>query len=426
MPDLLLELFCEEIPARMQRRAAEDLQKLVTDALVDAGLVYEGAKAFATPRRLALTVHGVPARSPDQREERKGPRVGAPDKAIEGFLRGAGLDIDRAGDGAAGQEGRCLCRRDREARPPGARGHRRIHARHHARPSPGRSRCAGAEARPMPAASPGCGRCIPSSASSAPRPSDTEVVPFEVDGLKSGDIDLRPSLHGAGADRGEALRRLCDQAGEGEGRARCRPAQGDDPRRCAQSGAGARPRTDRGRGAARRGRRAGRMAGGPHRRLRRGVSWKFRPRSSAPPSAPTRNASCSTAAPTTASHRAADRAARARQPLRPGRQYRGQRRRQGDHRRQRARHPRPPGGRPLFLGDRPQDHARTAPAQARRDRLPREARHAGAARQAPRCGWRARSPRWCRPTPSLPSAPPSSPRPIWSPRWSASSRNCRA
>ncbi len=91
MPDLLLELFSEEIPARMQRKAAEDLQKLVTNALVDAGLVYEGAKAFATPRRLALTVHGVPARSPDQREERKGPRVGAPDKAIEGFLRGVGF-----------------------------------------------------------------------------------------------------------------------------------------------------------------------------------------------------------------------------------------------------------------------------------------------------------------------------------------------
>ena len=97
MPDLLLELFSEEIPARMQRKAAEDLQKLVTQALVDAGLVYEGAKAFATPRRLALTVHGLPARSPDQREERKGPRVGAPDKAVEGFLKSAGLSsLDQA------------------------------------------------------------------------------------------------------------------------------------------------------------------------------------------------------------------------------------------------------------------------------------------------------------------------------------------
>jgi glycyl-tRNA synthetase beta chain len=97
MPDLLLELFSEEIPARMQRRAAEDLRKLVTDALVEAGLVYEGAKAFATPRRLALTVHGVPARSPDRKEERKGPRVGAPASAIDGFLKAAGLaSIDQA------------------------------------------------------------------------------------------------------------------------------------------------------------------------------------------------------------------------------------------------------------------------------------------------------------------------------------------
>ncbi len=91
MPDLLLELFSEEIPARMQRKAAEDLRKLVTDALVESGLVYEGAKAFATPRRLALTVHGLPARSPDQKEERKGPRVGAPEKALDGFLKAAGL-----------------------------------------------------------------------------------------------------------------------------------------------------------------------------------------------------------------------------------------------------------------------------------------------------------------------------------------------
>ena len=97
MPDLLLELFSEEIPARMQARAAADLQKLVTDRLVAAGLVYEGAKAFATPRRLALSVHGVPARKPDVKEERKGPKVGAPEQAIAGFLRAAGLtSIDQA------------------------------------------------------------------------------------------------------------------------------------------------------------------------------------------------------------------------------------------------------------------------------------------------------------------------------------------
>jgi glycyl-tRNA synthetase beta chain len=97
MPDLLLEFFSEEIPARMQPRAAEDLKKLVTDRLVEAGLVYEGAKAFATPRRLALAVHGIPARQPDVREEKKGPRVGAPEGAIAGFLKSAGLkSIDEA------------------------------------------------------------------------------------------------------------------------------------------------------------------------------------------------------------------------------------------------------------------------------------------------------------------------------------------
>ncbi|MBV1699260.1 MAG: glycine--tRNA ligase subunit beta [Hyphomicrobiales bacterium] len=91
MPDLLLELFSEEIPARMQTRAADDLRKAVTDRLVDAGLAYDGARAFVTPRRLALAVQGVPARQPDIREEKKGPRVGAPDSAIAGFLKAAGL-----------------------------------------------------------------------------------------------------------------------------------------------------------------------------------------------------------------------------------------------------------------------------------------------------------------------------------------------
>src|SRR5580698_1138212 len=91
MPDLMLELFSEEIPARMQARAAEDLRKAVTDRLVEAGLAYDGARAFVTPRRLALSVHGVPARQRDVREEKKGPRVGAPENAIAGFLKAAGL-----------------------------------------------------------------------------------------------------------------------------------------------------------------------------------------------------------------------------------------------------------------------------------------------------------------------------------------------
>ncbi len=97
MPDLLFELFSEEIPARMQAQASADLKKLVTDALVERGLVYEGAASFATPRRLALHIAGLPARQPDTREEKKGPRVGAPEPAVQGFLKGAGLtSLDQA------------------------------------------------------------------------------------------------------------------------------------------------------------------------------------------------------------------------------------------------------------------------------------------------------------------------------------------
>src|SRR5216683_477645 len=91
MPELLLELFSEEIPARMQAKAADDLRRMVTDRLVAEGLVYEGAKPFATPRRLALTVHGIPARQSDLKEERRGPRVGGPEAAIQGFLKATGL-----------------------------------------------------------------------------------------------------------------------------------------------------------------------------------------------------------------------------------------------------------------------------------------------------------------------------------------------
>ncbi|MBB4427919.1 glycyl-tRNA synthetase beta chain [Bradyrhizobium sp. CIR48] len=97
MPELLLELFSEEIPARMQAKAADDLRRLVTDKLVAEGLVYEGAKAFATPRRLALTVHGIPARQPDLKTERRGPKVGAPEAAVQGFLKATGLkSLDEA------------------------------------------------------------------------------------------------------------------------------------------------------------------------------------------------------------------------------------------------------------------------------------------------------------------------------------------
>ena len=91
MPDLLLELRSEEIPARMQRKAAGDLKKMVTDGLVEAGLTYEAAREYWTPRRLALDVRGLTARSRDVSEERKGPSTKAPEQAIQGFLRSAGL-----------------------------------------------------------------------------------------------------------------------------------------------------------------------------------------------------------------------------------------------------------------------------------------------------------------------------------------------
>jgi len=95
VPDLLIELFSEEIPARMQTRAAADLQKLVTNGLVEAGLTYASAAAFSTPRRLTLTLEGMLDASPALTEERKGPKADAPEKAIEGFLRGAGLTRDQ-------------------------------------------------------------------------------------------------------------------------------------------------------------------------------------------------------------------------------------------------------------------------------------------------------------------------------------------
>lgn len=94
LADLLLELFSEEIPARMQGRAAADLKRLVTDQIVDAGLTYSGGQAFATPRRLTLALSDLPAVTPDTVEERKGPRVDAPEKALEGFLRSTGLSRD--------------------------------------------------------------------------------------------------------------------------------------------------------------------------------------------------------------------------------------------------------------------------------------------------------------------------------------------
>lgn len=95
MAELLFELFSEEIPARMQLKAAEDLGRLVKDKLYDAGFMFEEGCTFVTPRRLALVIEGLPEVQPDRREERKGPKVGAPEKAIEGFLGSVGMTIDQ-------------------------------------------------------------------------------------------------------------------------------------------------------------------------------------------------------------------------------------------------------------------------------------------------------------------------------------------
>ena len=222
MPDLLLELFSEEIPARMQARAAEDLRKLVTDRLVDAGLVYEGAKAFVTPRRLALAVQGVPVRQPDVKEEKKGPRVGAPGGSHRGLRARRRAQVDRRGQGSARQEGRLLRGRDREAGPAGDRSDRRDRARggdgvslaqvdalgrapQHCS-AKRRFHCHTAGAIATEDWIHGCGRCIPSSPPSGRRPRSPRSS-LRGRRHQRRQQDARPSLHGAAAVQGAAARR---------------------------------------------------------------------------------------------------------------------------------------------------------------------------------------------------------------------------
>jgi glycyl-tRNA synthetase beta chain len=95
MPDLLLELFSEEIPARMQVRAAKDLERLLVGALSDYGMLFEWARSFAGPRRLTVAIGSLPAKQPDRVEEKKGPRVDAPEKALQGFLKSAGVTLEQ-------------------------------------------------------------------------------------------------------------------------------------------------------------------------------------------------------------------------------------------------------------------------------------------------------------------------------------------
>ena len=246
MPDLLLELFSEEIPARMQARAAEDLRKAVTDRLVDAGLVYEGAKAFVTPRRLALAVHGVPARQPDVREEKKGPRVGAPDNAIAGFLKAAGLKsiseakvqpdkkgdfyvavIEKPGRAAIDVIGEILRRRHQDV--PVAE----IHALGRAVEGAGRAQLGAAAAldrRDLRAGNRGAG--------------NRAVLGRR---HRGGQRNARPSLSGAGAVHGAPARRLPAKARQGQGGARCGAPPRHHPDRGEAACLRARARTHRGR-----------------------------------------------------------------------------------------------------------------------------------------------------------------------------------
>jgi glycyl-tRNA synthetase beta chain len=188
MPDLLLELFSEEIPARMLARAAEDLRHLVIAALRERGLAHEGAASFATPRRLALHVSGLPARQPDTRDERRGPRVGAPDAAVQGFLKSAGLKslaeakIQR--DSKKGefyiavmeQKGRATIEVLAEVLPAAIRGF----------PWPKSMRWGEASART------GALRWVRPLhailATFGPETEETEVVPFAVDGIAAGNF----------------------------------------------------------------------------------------------------------------------------------------------------------------------------------------------------------------------------------------------
>lgn len=188
MPDLLLELFSEEIPARMQKQAADDLKRLVTHALVERGITYEGAQAFVTPRRLALNIVGLPARQPDTREEKKGPRVGAPEQAVQGFLKSAGLsDLSQAkieSDPKKGEfyvaiiekPGRTTIEVLAEIIPAAIRAFPWPKSMRWGKPSISSSSLRWV--RPL--------RSI--LATFGAETEDTEIVPFEVDGLKAGNI----------------------------------------------------------------------------------------------------------------------------------------------------------------------------------------------------------------------------------------------
>ncbi len=185
MPELLIELFSEEIPARMQQKAADDLRQMVTNALVESGLTYEGAQGHGGARRLVLSVEASTPMAADVNEERKGPRTDAPSR------RSTASSSPRASASTS-----CTCRTTRKGqfyiariRKPAAPRptSSRMWSRTPSASSPGPSPCAGA-----PAACAGCARSIPSSA-----PSTARWLPFEIEGIKSGNVTRGHRFMGA-------------------------------------------------------------------------------------------------------------------------------------------------------------------------------------------------------------------------------------
>ena len=227
MPDLLLELFSEEIPARMQRKAAGDLRKLVTDALVDAGLTYEGAREHWTPRRLALDIRGVTARSADIREEKKGPRNDAPRKPSTVFCVRPALPRSRRPRSSRPQEGRVLRRDNRKARPRRQGDHRRGDAEDHPRFSVAEIDALGRGLRARLTRQFALG----ASAAFDPvpvRPGDRgeRGRRLRSRGHPLRQSHARPPFPRAGGDHGPPLRRLyVASLGKGLGHSRCRATQ---------------------------------------------------------------------------------------------------------------------------------------------------------------------------------------------------------